>query len=94
MAVPRGLVAATGLGVGSAWVVFAVDQHQGLGPPVVQTAIYLALFALTVRSRRAKVVLVRSLQRWTINPLMKALLALGLNPLGLTILETRGRVSG
>lgn len=94
MSVPRGLVAATCLGVAIAWVLFAVDHQQGLGPPVAQTVIYLALFVVTVRSRRAKVAIVRSLQRWTINPLMRALLALGLNPLGLTVLETRGRVSG
>ena len=36
----------------------------------------------------------RTVQRWTINPLMRALLAAGLNPLGLAILETRGRRSG
>ncbi|HEY1274355.1 MAG TPA: nitroreductase/quinone reductase family protein [Thermoleophilaceae bacterium] len=38
--------------------------------------------------------MVRTFQRWTINPLMRGLLAIGLNPLGLAILETRGRLSG
>ncbi len=94
MSIPRGLVAATSLGVALAWILFAVDRQQGLGPPVVQTVTYLALFAITVHSRQAKVAIVRFLQRWTLNPLMKALLALGVNPLGLTVLETRGRVSG
>ena len=59
-----------------------------------QTALYAGLLVLTVRSRRIKVLLVRTVQRWTINPLMRLLLAIGINPLGLAILETRGRTSG
>ena len=38
--------------------------------------------------------LVRTVQRYTINPLMRLLLAAGINPLGLAILETRGHASG
>ena len=38
--------------------------------------------------------LVRTLQRYTINPLMRLFLAIGINPLGLAILETRGHISG
>jgi deazaflavin-dependent oxidoreductase (nitroreductase family) len=33
-------------------------------------------------------------QRYTINPLMRLLLAVGVNPLGVAILETRGHASG
>ena len=33
-------------------------------------------------------------QRYTLNPLFRLLLAIGVNPFGLAILETRGRVSG
>jgi F420H(2)-dependent quinone reductase len=33
-------------------------------------------------------------QRFTINPLMRLLLRIGVNPLGVAILETRGRRSG
>ena len=36
----------------------------------------------------------RTLQRCTINPLMRLLLAVGINPLGVAILETRGHASG
>lgn len=93
MNVPRGLIGGTAAAIALVWV---VDLTLG-GDPIVrlaQTALYLALLALTVFSRRAKVALVRAVQRWTINPLMRALLALGINPLGLAILETRGRVSG
>ena len=60
----------------------------------VQTALYAGLLVLTVRSRRVKILLVRTVQRWTINPLMRLLFAIGINPLGLAILETRGRRSG
>ena len=38
--------------------------------------------------------LIRTVQRYTINPLMRLLLAVGVNPFGLAILETRGHLSG
>nr|WP_308933197.1 nitroreductase/quinone reductase family protein [Rhodococcus trifolii] len=38
--------------------------------------------------------LVRTVQRWLVNPVVRLLFALNINPLGLAILETRGRVSG
>ncbi|MPY94958.1 MAG: hypothetical protein GEV08_18440, partial [Acidimicrobiia bacterium] len=60
----------------------------------MQTAVYAALLVLTFWSRRLKVLLVRTFQRWTINPLMRLFLAIGVNPLGLAILETPGRTSG
>lgn len=67
---------------------------SGVMAPLIQSAIYLGLFVLTARYPRLKVLGVRTLQRWTINPLMRACLTIGINPLGLAILETRGRVSG
>lgn len=94
MTVPRGLIAGTAAALALVWGIFAIDPGQGIAPPIVLSAIYVALLAVTARSRRAKVLIVRTFQRWTINPLMRALLAMGLNPLGLAILETRGRVSG
>ena len=93
MNVPRGLVAGTAVALALVWVPFVIS-HGGLTSRIVQSGVYVGLFVLTVRSRRAKVLLVRAFQRWTINPLMRALLAVGLNPLGLAILETRGRVTG
>ncbi|WP_234362943.1 nitroreductase/quinone reductase family protein [Streptomyces formicae] len=50
--------------------------------------------ALTLLSPRAKRALVRALQKYVINPPMRLLLHLGLMPLGLALLETRGRVTG
>ena len=55
---------------------------------------YLANLVVTWRSRWIKVLIVRNVQRWLVNPLVRALFAVGLNPLGLAILETRGRVTG
>jgi deazaflavin-dependent oxidoreductase (nitroreductase family) len=94
MTIPRGLITGTAAALTLVWGIFAIDPGQGLASPIVQSAIYLALLVLTARSRRIKVLIVRSVQRWTINPLIRALLAIGLNPLGLAILETRGRASG
>ena len=94
MTVPRGLITGTLLALVLAWAPWIVFPGSGLLAPVVQSAIYGGLLVLTARSRRAKVLVVRAVQRWTINPLMRACLTVGINPLGLAILETRGRTSG
>ncbi|MGO3325095.1 nitroreductase/quinone reductase family protein [Gordonia sp. (in: high G+C Gram-positive bacteria)] len=91
---PRGLVAGTVAAIAVAWTVSALEPGSSSTAPIVQSAIYLALLALTVANPRLKVKVVRTVQRWTINPVMRALVAIGLNPLGLAILETRGRRSG
>jgi deazaflavin-dependent oxidoreductase (nitroreductase family) len=72
----------------------APGAWPGIVSPIAQTVVYLAITALTAYSRRAKVSLVRCVQRFTINPLMRVCLWIGVNPLGVVILETRGRVSG
>ena len=94
MTIPRGLVAGTAAAMALVWGLFAIDPGRSLVSSGVQTALYVGLLALTIRSRRVKVLLVRTVQRWAINPLMRLLLAIGINPLGLAILETRGRTSG
>lgn len=96
MSVPRGLLAGTVAALGLSWGLFALDPGAwpGIASPVAGSAIYLTLGMITLRSRRAKVAIVRSVQRFTINPLMRLFLRAGVNPLGLAILETRGRVSG
>jgi len=93
---PRGLLVGTAAALALTWGIFALnpDAWPGIALPLVQSSVYLALLVLTARSRRVKVLLVRSLQRFTVNPLMRMFLALGVNPLGLAILETRGRRSG
>ncbi len=94
MTIPRGLITGTAAAMTLVWGLFAIDPGRSLVSSAVQTALYAGLLVLTARSRRVKVLLVRTIQRWTINPLMRLLLAIGINPLGLAILETRGRRSG
>jgi deazaflavin-dependent oxidoreductase (nitroreductase family) len=92
--VPRGLMAGTIVATALVWVLYAVGPGASLLSSLVQTGIYLGLLVLTICSRRAKVLLVRTVQRYTINPLMRLLLAIGINPLGVAILETHGHASG
>src|ERR1700729_3719355 len=91
---PRGLVAGTVAALALVWGPYLLIAGSSRISALVQTAVYAGLVVLTVRSRRVKVLVVRVFQRWTINPLMRLLLTIGINPLGLAILETRGRYSG
>jgi deazaflavin-dependent oxidoreductase (nitroreductase family) len=94
LSVPRGLIAGTLVAVALVWGPYAVVPHSSLLLAQVESGIYLALLVLTACSRRAKVLLVRTVQRYTLNPLMRLLLTIGVNPFGLAILETRGHASG
>jgi hypothetical protein len=91
---PRGLTAGTLVAIGLTWGLYEIQPGASLLSAQVQTGIFLGLLLLTIFSRRAKVLLVRTYQRYTLNPLMRLLLAIGVNPLGLAILETRGNVTG
>lgn len=93
---PRGLLVGTAAALVLAWGIFAFDPGAwpGIVWPVAQTALCAANLALTAASRRAKAAIVRRLQRYVVNPLVRVLLAVGLNPLGLALLETRGRTTG
>jgi deazaflavin-dependent oxidoreductase (nitroreductase family) len=92
--VPRGLVVGTLAALATVWVPYEAIPHSSLLSAEVQTAVYLALLLLTACSRRAKVLLARSVQRYVINPLMRVLLVIRVNPYGLVILETRGHRTG
>ena len=92
--VPRGLIAGTLAATALVWGPYAIMPRASLLSALVRSSVYLDLLLLTACSRRAKVLVVRTLQRYTINPLMRLLLAVGINPLGLAILETRGHLSG
>ncbi len=91
---PRGLIAGTVAAIALVWGPYALIPGSSLLSAQVQTGIYLGLLLLTTFSRRVKVRIVRVVQRYVMNPLMRLLLAVGLNPFGLAILETRGHVSG
>ena len=92
--VPRGLIAGTLAAAVLLWAEYAFLPGSSLLSAYVQSGVYLGLLVLTVCSRRAKVLLIRVLQRYLLNPLFRLLLLIGVNPYGLAILETRGRVSG
>src|SRR3984957_16692570 len=92
--VPRGLIAGTLAAAALVWGLYTIGPGASLLSALVQSGIYLGLLLLTICSRRAKVLLVRTVQRYTINPLMRLLLAIGINPLGVAILETHGHASG
>ena len=92
--VPRGLIAGTLAAAALLWTEYAFLPGSSLLSAYVQSGVYLGLLVLTICSRRAKVLLIRVLQRYLLNPLFRLLLLVGVNPYGLAILETRGRVSG
>ena len=92
--VPRGLIAGTLAAMALAWGPYAIIPGSSLLSAQIQTGICLGLLVLTSCSRRAKVLLARTLQRYIMNPLMRLLLVARINPYGLAILETRGHVSG
>jgi deazaflavin-dependent oxidoreductase (nitroreductase family) len=91
---PRGLAAGMLAALALVWGPYLLIAGSSLRSALVQSAVYAGLLVLTVSSRRVKVLVVRTFQRWTINPLMRLLLTIGVNPLGLAILETRGRSTG
>jgi deazaflavin-dependent oxidoreductase (nitroreductase family) len=91
--VPRGLAVGTLVATALVWGPFAL-RPGAVWPPLAQTGAYVALFALTAANPRLKVLLVRTLQRWVINPLVRAGFVVGINPFGVALLETRGRSTG
>lgn len=93
-ALPHGLLVGTAIATAIVWGLFLVGPGHDVVSATIQTAVYVALLVLTWRSRRLKVLLVRTFQRYTLNPLMRLFLAIGINPLGVAILETTGRTSG
>lgn len=66
----------------------------GLSGAWVLTGVLAGNLILTGSLPAAKVTVVRTLQRWLLNPVVRALFVVGLNPLGLVLLETRGRRTG
>lgn len=92
--VPDGSAAATAVLLVTAWAPFVFGIDTGPTPALVQSGLYVGLFVLTTVAPRVKIRLVRTVQRWVVNPVVRLLFASNINPLGLAILETRGRISG
>src|ERR1700742_3554598 len=81
-AVPRGMLVGVLCVLALTWGLYLIQPGGSILSAQVQTGLYVGLLALTVCSRRAKARVVRTFQRYT------------LNPLGLAILETRGHRTG
>jgi deazaflavin-dependent oxidoreductase (nitroreductase family) len=92
--VPRGMIVGVLFVLALTWGLYAIQPGGSILSAEVQTGLYLGLLVLTIGSRRAKVLVIRTFQRYTLNPLFRLLLAISINPLGLAILETRGHRSG
>jgi hypothetical protein len=92
--VPPGLIAGTVAATALVWGPYAIIPGSSLLLAEAQTGVFLGLLVVTICSRRAKVLLARTLQRYIMNPLMRLLLVVRINPYGLVILETRGNVTG
>ncbi|MGB6618336.1 MAG: hypothetical protein WBE95_29975, partial [Trebonia sp.] len=65
--VPRGLLAGTLVAAALVWGPYVLRPRSSLLSAQIQTGIYLGLLLLTICSRRAKVLAVRILQRYTLN---------------------------
>lgn len=78
------------------WVVYGVDTDAwpGIAGPIAGTAVAALNLVVTVVSPRAKVAVVRRVQRHFVNPVVRSLHRLGINPLGVALLETTGRTTG
>jgi F420H(2)-dependent quinone reductase len=63
--VPRGLIAGTLAATALVWGLDAISPGASLRSALVQSGVYLGLLLLTICSRRAKVLLVRTVQRYT-----------------------------
>jgi hypothetical protein len=62
-AMPRGLLVGTLVATALAWGPYAIDPKGRPVAALVQSGIYAGLLVLTVCSRRAKVLLIRTVQR-------------------------------
>jgi len=80
MTLPRGYLTGTAIALVLAWLPYGLSPGGGLVAPMAQTVLYIGLAVLTARSRRLKILVVRTMQRWVINPVVRSLFAVGLNP--------------
>ena len=90
---PR-LLAASLILAAPGWLTWELTGRRGLASPLGASAILAVNVAATRLFPRLKLRGVRLVQRYVVNPLVRALLALGFLPLGIALLETTGRHSG
>jgi deazaflavin-dependent oxidoreductase (nitroreductase family) len=89
---PRLVLASVALAA-PGWVSWAVT-HQGLSTALVTSVVLAVNVGLTRRFPGLKRRVITVFQRFLLNPVMRALLALGVLPLGVALLETTGRRTG
>lgn len=76
------------------WALWALHGRHGLGP-AFRTAAVLCLNVVVTRLHPAvKLRVTRGVAKYVINPPVRALVSVGLLPLGYALLETTGRKSG
>ena len=77
--VPRGMTVGVLFAIAITWALYKVLPGSSLLSSQIQTGLFLGLFVLTICSRRAKVLVARTIQRYTLNPLMRLLLTIGVD---------------
>lgn len=92
--VPRGMIVGILVIAALTWGQYLLGLGTSRTSAIAQSGLLLTLLLLTIFSRRTKILLVRTIQRYTLNPLMRLFLKIGINPLGLAILETHGHTTG
>src|ERR1700749_3793724 len=88
--IPRGLLVGVLAVLVLTWGLYLIQPGGSILSAQEPAALYAGLRSRTISSPRARARVVRTGQRYALNPLFRLLLAVGLNPLGLAILETRG----
>lgn len=78
------------------WAIYLVDRSAwpGIVLPMAFTGLAVVNLVVTHWRPGLKVGAVRLVQRRLVNPAVVGLLRLGINPLGVTLLETQGRTTG
>ena len=90
---PRLAGASIGL-AGLAWISWAATGRHSIVSPAATSGILVANVAATRAWPGLKLQLIRAWQRYVLNPAVRVLLAIGVVPLGISLLETTGRHSG
>lgn len=93
---PRAVVSGSAAAAAIVWVWWLLDPTAPASPgwPAVSSALLAANVPFTLARPRAKRALVGAVQRWLLNPAVRALFRIGFVPFGFALLETVGRRSG
>ena len=76
------------------WLTWELAGRHSVASPLATSVVLALNVAATMLLPGLKLRAVRRLQRYVVNPLIRALLTVGVVPLGIALLETTGRHSG